>query len=602
MLLEYLWIEDFKVLKNIGLNFSKYFNIQCKIRDEVFHVEIENKSNSMPKDFFGNKISNINAIIGSNGSGKSSLLSYIQGEVPRHGNHLHIYFDDENRIIKYISTLDVEIKNNTEFLILKLYDKNHANQIPRITKSRLAIESKQMIKYIKCNLEYSPLTGKTNLSDKKGKFFPHIDFDEELEIFKEKSFQVLNSHIIIEILSLLDSISVDATLNIKLPDKIMLYIFTEKDNNILKTKEVVKFGVNKGLDPFLSKAYIYHNSILEQTEKKDLNYLVRFMLCYYLLYINNLCYLEGINLYSDKYYPYIKDTDYYYDFENTLMTFINTILPIRDEQIKLKRPTQRISSDHIKATSEKVLYILKGISSINDSKISYYGKPTRFQIELDYIENKNELFPLLLRMFMNDEYINQEIYSIDWYGMSEGEMNILKTISKLHSFIRRKARYFQRVETLLVLIDEVDSSLHPDLSRRFIDILIQATELLLKDLNIKVQYILTTHSPFLISDLPKDNCIFLKKDADGRTSLHSFKENTFAGNIYTLLNNAFFMNNFSGQFAHKNVHRIINMITENKYLENKEYVDYVLNIIGEPILRKTILSSIDRKENLNDQD
>ncbi|KPU27973.1 hypothetical protein TR13x_01080 [Caloranaerobacter sp. TR13] len=599
MLLEYLWIEDFKILKNIGISFSKYFNIQCEKRDEVFYVKIEKKLNLIPNDFFGNKISNINAIVGSNGSGKSSLLSYIQGELPYSCNHLHIYFDEKNKVIKYISTLRVEIKNNTEFLVTKLYDKNHANQIPSITKSRLAIESKQMIKYIKCNLEYSPLMGKTNLSDKNGKFFPYIDFDEELELFKTESFQVLNSYIIIEILSLLNSINADSALNIKLPNKIILHIFTERDNSILKIRDIVKLEGNKGLDPYLNKAYKYHNSILQHTEKKDLNYLVNFMLCYYLLYLNNLCFLEGIDLYSDKYYQYINNVDYYNSFESTLETFINKILPIRDEQIKLKKPTLRISSAQIKVTSEKILDILNGISKIDGSKIRYYAKPTRFEIELDYIENKSELFPLLFRMFRNDEYFNQEIYSIDWYGMSEGEMNILKTIAKLNSYVKRKARYLDRVETLLVLIDEADSSLHPDLARRFIDILIQVTELLLRDYNIKVQYIITTHSPFLISDLPKDNCVFLKKDAKRGVSLHSFKENTFAGNIYTLLSNAFFMKDFSGQFAHKNIQKTIRFITENKYSENKEYVDYVLNIIGEPILKKIILNSIDRKENIH---
>ncbi len=600
MLLEYLWIENFKILKDIGINFSKYFNIECEKNDKTFYVKINNKSHIMPTKFFGNKISNINIIVGSNGSGKSSLLSYLQGEIAYSGNHLHIYFDENKKTIKYISSLNIKIENHTEFKILPLYDKNNAYQVPNITKYRLARESKQLIKYIKCNLEFSPLNGANNLSDNIGKFFPHIEFDEEIEVFKKYSFKVLNSYNIVNILQLLSSINIDKVLNIKIPNKIILHVFTEKDNIILGIKDTVIYGIHKGLDPFLTKAFQYHNSILEHTEKKDVKYLVTFMLCYYLLDLINMSYIEKIDWDLDKFKECINNVNYYETYTNTLETFVKIIIPIRQEQIKLKKPTLTYSLDYIINQIYKITGILNDLSKIDDSKIRYYGKPNRFEIELNFIENKKDIFPLLLKMFKNEEYFSHEIYSIDWYGMSEGEMNILKTLAKLSYFIQRKQRYFEKTETLLVLIDEVDSSLHPDLARRFINLLIRVTELFLKNYNVKVQYILSTHSPFLVSDIPKENCVFLKKDSKNLISSHSFNENTFCGNIYTLLNNAFFMNDYSGEFARKNIENVVNIISQNKYSQNKEYVDYVLSIIGEPIIKKTILNSIKREDGMND--
>ena len=69
MELIYLYIEDYKNIKNQGFNFSSKFN--CKYDEVKKTLQIDEKNNHI-ENFFGQNI-NITAIVGENGSGKSSF-------------------------------------------------------------------------------------------------------------------------------------------------------------------------------------------------------------------------------------------------------------------------------------------------------------------------------------------------------------------------------------------------------------------------------------------------------------------------------------------------------------------------------------------------
>ena len=71
MELVYLWVEKYKNIKEQGFNFSPKF--ECEYKDGA--LKIEKKENSLD-NFFGDNI-NITAIVGENGSGKSSILELI---------------------------------------------------------------------------------------------------------------------------------------------------------------------------------------------------------------------------------------------------------------------------------------------------------------------------------------------------------------------------------------------------------------------------------------------------------------------------------------------------------------------------------------------
>ncbi len=70
MELVYLWIKNYKNIKNQGFNFSPRFS--CKYNDKTLTIN-ENKDYI---DIFPENI-NITAIVGKNGSGKSNILKFI---------------------------------------------------------------------------------------------------------------------------------------------------------------------------------------------------------------------------------------------------------------------------------------------------------------------------------------------------------------------------------------------------------------------------------------------------------------------------------------------------------------------------------------------
>ena len=109
------------------------------------------------------------------------------------------------------------------------------------------------------------------------------------------------------------------------------------------------------------------------------------------------------------------------------------------------------------------------------------------------------------------------------------------------------------------------------------------------------QVVITTHSPFIISDLPKENVIVLEKcqetgdciiKSDGFDDI----EQTFASNIHTLFSKSFFMETTVGEFAKNEINKIINLLNESRILteDEKKKARNIIDIIGEPLIKSKL--------------
>ena len=118
--------------------------------------------------------------------------------------------------------------------------------------------------------------------------------------------------------------------------------------------------------------------------------------------------------------------------------------------------------------------------------------------------------------------------------------------------------------------------------------------------NKNIHFILTSHSPFLLSDIPKQNIIFLDKDENGNCKVVDGlkdKKQTFGANIHTLLSDSFFMEDgLMGEFAKGKIDKAIKLLNQDN-LDKKDlkYCEQIISIIGEPIVKNQLQRMLDSK-------
>ncbi|WP_419671758.1 AAA family ATPase [Aliarcobacter butzleri] len=174
-------------------------------------------------------------------------------------------------------------------------------------------------------------------------------------------------------------------------------------------------------------------------------------------------------------------------------------------------------------------------------------------------------------------------------------------------------------KSLVILLDEPETYLHPQLQKKLISDLVNT----FSNIDFEIHFIITTHSSFLLSDLHKKNIVLLDKFDDETEKNIKIKKDsletgncinvsehielkTFGANIHTLLSNGFFMSDgLMGQFAKSKINEIKDFYEKVKNSKNlkeehkKEFEDniksfiHIQSIIGEPFLQTIIKNYLD---------
>lgn len=113
-----------------------------------------------------------------------------------------------------------------------------------------------------------------------------------------------------------------------------------------------------------------------------------------------------------------------------------------------------------------------------------------------------------------------------------------------------------------VVFDEVELYFHPNLQRRYVKLLMTT----LQNLHLKhmegINILLVTHSPFVLSDLPRSNVLALGEESD------DVKE-TFCANIHEMLGSSFFMDYTVGDLSRTQVEEILKLYNEFSVCKDK---------------------------------
>ncbi len=166
--------------------------------------------------------------------------------------------------------------------------------------------------------------------------------------------------------------------------------------------------------------------------------------------------------------------------------------------------------------------------------------------------------------------VNSIIYHLMNINSVEGNRNNIK-----YSFVN-------------VIFDEVELYFHPDMQRTFIDhLLFNLRNIALDDIR-GVNFIFITHSPFILSDIPISNILFL----NGIDEMDFDMSNTFGANIHDLLKHNFFLKDgYMGEFAKKEILQLVEFLNSNLNENenwNEEKAKKFITIVGEPIIKERL--------------
>ncbi len=615
--------------KNFRLCFdnSYLFRIDDKAGNDSIEIEIcRNPDKSIVNGFFAindelnSNILNIYALLGKNGAGKTSIINLIRnsGMFGSENN-----FDEETRycLIFKISSTVYWISSNDKITV-----KNHEKKI-NLTKRALDDDKNYMSTSV---IFFSNIV---NLSDKKNISFNVTDRHKHNII--EQQIDLSNQFVY--------NWELESVYNSKYNDSaIKLIRFSSKyynDDNYLQiltsnrnTKEENEDDKYKFEITVLDYVYvdvITKSILLDDIPIKLVNSEVKYGSTFELNDIdqqNVFNILNNIfNLNFGREYEIVRDIVFKYYEEKKYIKFMNNtynesnfievediiwkcIEKILSKQIIIDKGQEKAeekykiivniivnyykNKSYIEQHEVKVLeddVVWKCVYEI-DQKTTIINE-YRFKIEL---RNGQLLIELLNEIISNFEKSEMNFIFYQINSLSTGQMARLNLFSTLDYYWNQEDITGRiKKKNYILILDEAETSFHPEWQRTFIYDLIYFLEFQKENNRAfnSIQIIISSNSPFIISDLPNRNLIFLdEKKGDAISGLGQ--------NIHSLLSEAFFMKSTIGEFAKTKISKIISDLNVDgvQYLKDNKYnVENRIKIIGEPIIRNKLLDMLYKK-------
>ena len=553
--LVYTYIEKMDIgIKNSEIFFSEEHKFRMKERT-LFYVENKNRR------FFGEKISNLSLIVGKNGVGKSSLLDLISFSnrninLRRGGisyvNIFHIkdnifFIEGSSSLINQINNLK---SNEGLFMII-----GNNKFVPYDNKVDIELQislvrsspnvnwfSRDIYRYFNSNK--SPIVRNVKCVSSAENVFRFIVEAKnsnvtEKQIFlkvSQKQFYSTNSPAILDKIYGNNRITnIENELAEHLKRKLRL---EEGENAVSFNSRTVQnyfFREHKEyffIVQFLEKYLLYLIEFLEENgESRNKIYsIIKDQISHSeLIEINptNLSYLLDKN-YSEKFLIY--KIDILKNIVNDLRDWSERIKYLEG---KSSRDTPFIERDDLNTL----------ISNFNNSwEYGYFrGSSCKIEVSSSSLKNKDINFNFIELLMVEFS----DLFSVQFENLSDGEIVYFNTFSSIFMEIRKASKDGR--DCVLVL-DEPDLNLHPEWCRRFID---DCITLVNNYSAVNVQFIIATHSPYMISDVPKENVFSL----EGKEKMIVIKraEKTFAANIIDILSDTFFLDYSIGEFARKKI-------------------------------------------------
>jgi len=623
MELLYYWSEeDYPNFKNLKVHLSNRFLFDFSFDRQKAELKI-NKNPKFTPNFFGKHITNLTAIVGKNGAGKTnllySLISKLTGyDYPIGINYLIAFWDGS--IISISHTLNNRYKD----LSINVSTKDVQVQITPIVEEVGDIIGTQFpvngIRAAKTEVIYfNPIydfrdypyriepRNFTDVSSTyllwKDKEIVNAEEDDMAAIHRykeiERQFQMTQSQFLKNVVEIDD---------ISLPDKILVKILpTNVTPSIVRNLGFELGDIYKLISDYGSKTLQVCNDLIRKNRaeknKKGLEKTLKEKAKIWLL----------INFFNHFIYCFSREYDLH-----------DNSLKISKKDIEFfKKNTLNISTDHKKEDLPRM-----EINEFHKAISQFFKKQAHIRTSnLDINANISQLFQLIDEYAFVDEENSAEfnfdfnvgfkflgicdryakvfnikdassISRITWRNLSSGEMGFLNLFARIfHGYkqlVNEDTEADKYPNLIYLIIDEGEHSFHPRWQKSFIKII---TKYLSYFKGVQFQIFLASHSPIILSDIPSSNVVYLQK-SNGQSSVvdNTTEQESFASNIHVLFKNTFFMDEgVIGDFAQKKIDEIyekVDLVNSNTSYEDVQLLLNEIDIIGEPILKNTFKEKV----------
>lgn len=613
----YKFYDDYKFLDKDG---NEILNADVFI--DVKEIILES---TIPDNFFGENI-NISAIVGKNGSGKSTLVEMLYASIYNLSIDLKLFEEiniKEDVLCEiYYCKFNEHLKTN-EFTVLKIsLDKSETINL----NNEYIYDSKYDAFYnIISNYSFyglnSIITGKwiQKLFHKNDGYTVPIvinpmrtngiiDVNKEYSLAKDRLLStILNNKDLDKNSKILIKGKKVVGLSLKLKTKkyefnelkysqkvnYLLKIFNsfkndadyEEDIDFNKIEAILKSeetAVNKATDYIFYKLKrISDHYAKEETNFKKIDFDDEKSVEFFLNHIRKNDFgshitfkiRQVINFLKFDLYPKLEEINYNEEelevISDSIYNFIKNAILNHQHKILEKHPQTQI------------IYPFWLISNISLLPPAIY--------EIDYDFEDNSKFSLL------SSGETQNIFSV-----STILYHIVNLSSKHHNYLftdegREKDIRYKFVN---IIVDEIELYFHPEMQRMFIKELTDRIKVVNYRGIDSINILFITHSPFILSDIPKQNVLFLEVDEATKKAMPSnYKgENTFGENIHQMLTDGFFLENTKGEVAISKINKFLEFYKENIDLNKKpdnidsdlENYSKIINLIGEDYIRKVL--------------
>lgn len=193
-------------------------------------------------------------------------------------------------------------------------------------------------------------------------------------------------------------------------------------------------------------------------------------------------------------------------------------------------------------------------------------------------------------------------YDISLEQLSSGERQFLFMMSTLiyHILnIKSVPAYRIHYRNINLILDEVEICFHPEYQRLLVYRLVSTIQRLRLNTFCSFNIIMTTHSPFILSDIVPENILYLKKGQVANDEVEKKLPTPLAANVNDILKQSFFLEDgFIGEQAKKMILEVVKFLQSNRLEDRdwnmdraKEFIDR----IGEPLLKEHLLELYKRR-------